>query len=925
MASVSDLNIRLGVAYREFDRSMRQVENRLRQSAQTIGGIADNMMSAISVPILGLGAVAIKAAGDFEALRLALNTTMVDAGYSTQQAAKELEELRKVALAPGIDLEQAVKGSIRLQSVGFSAERARVTLTELANALAASGGNAQQLDGVSRQFAQMASKGKIMQEDLTIILENMPSLAKVLMQAFGTTNAEAIRNMGVSADEFITKITEGLQKTARVQGGVKNAIDNARSALTQFFVSIGDGINEAYNLNQVAEDLSAWLGRMADAFRNLDPETKKSIINFALYAAAAGPVIKIFSSLFVAGQTLVSGLRVVGGALANLSGSALSLYASFTKLSTAMKFTYIGAAIAAVTLLYAGYQKLTDGIDKAFEAQNMFRDASEEVNKEAAKEIAQSEKLFSVLLDETNSRTTRNAAFDELKRIYPDILGNYDLEKTSLATLKTLQDKLNQSIVNRIATEKKGKLIDTETEKIVEARLKLADIEARGVRAFTSGLKADRLEFWGLAAGETADKVAELKSQIAQSENNIKQFDEQFNRAFGVPPQGIEDSAAKLYELRDAEVDVDAINKKMAASWAGAAKAQNDKIASSKEYKSAVKEEEKALKAYNEILSDVDKTFTFLKITGADAGTALNEQTDAIKKAIDKLLDAGYSPDHPKVKEYLAMLKILKGKTDVGPEKIESPQLPENADNLSLSSGADPALVGMLDVIAAKVEEVPKIVDPAKAAVDGFRDSIREMGEMWSFADFSFQTAKANLVAGMTEMIDSFSKGGEAQQAIFNGVSGAIGKLTDEGSVNMKDYARTAAVESIKIAKAYAVQGIFAAVSKALQSVPFPFNLIAAGVAAGAAGALLNGLANKIAPPKLAKGGLAYGPTLAMVGDNPGAASDPEVISPLSKLKGIMGSAGQMISLNGNFKIRGQDLELVLAKASKTQQRIRGK
>jgi len=41
--------------------------------------------------------------------------------------------------------------------------------------------------------------------------------------------------------------------------------------------------------------------------------------------------------------------------------------------------------------------------------------------------------------------------------------------------------------------------------------------------------------------------------------------------------------------------------------------------------------------------------------------------------------------------------------------------------------------------------------------------------------------------------------------------------------------------------------------------------------------------------PKLAKGGLAYGPTLAMVGDNRGAAADPEVIAPLSKLEAIIG------------------------------------
>lgn len=38
----------------------------------------------------------------------------------------------------------------------------------------------------------------------------------------------------------------------------------------------------------------------------------------------------------------------------------------------------------------------------------------------------------------------------------------------------------------------------------------------------------------------------------------------------------------------------------------------------------------------------------------------------------------------------------------------------------------------------------------------------------------------------------------------------------------------------------------------------------------------------------LAKGGLAFGPTLAMVGDNKGAASNPEVIAPLDKLESMM-------------------------------------
>ncbi|MCY9734172.1 hypothetical protein M5X17_10475 [Paenibacillus alvei] len=47
--------------------------------------------------------------------------------------------------------------------------------------------------------------------------------------------------------------------------------------------------------------------------------------------------------------------------------------------------------------------------------------------------------------------------------------------------------------------------------------------------------------------------------------------------------------------------------------------------------------------------------------------------------------------------------------------------------------------------------------------------------------------------------------------------------------------------------------------------------------------------------PRLAKGGLAYGPTLAMVGDNRGASVDPEVVSPLSKLQDMISGNNQPV------------------------------
>jgi hypothetical protein len=75
------------------------------------------------------------------------------------------------------------------------------------------------------------------------------------------------------------------------------------------------------------------------------------------------------------------------------------------------------------------------------------------------------------------------------------------------------------------------------------------------------------------------------------------------------------------------------------------------------------------------------------------------------------------------------------------------------------------------------------------------------------------------------------------------------------------------------------------------------------------------GLPNIPRIPRLAKGGLAHAPTLAMVGDNRGAAADPEVISPLSTLQGMLDASNQaMVAVLVQIleAIRSSDRETVI-------------
>jgi hypothetical protein len=75
--------------------------------------------------------------------------------------------------------------------------------------------------------------------------------------------------------------------------------------------------------------------------------------------------------------------------------------------------------------------------------------------------------------------------------------------------------------------------------------------------------------------------------------------------------------------------------------------------------------------------------------------------------------------------------------------------------------------------------------------------------------------------------------------------------------------------------------------------------------------------------PAFAKGGIVSGPTMGLMGEYPGAKSNPEVIAPLNKLQNMMDiGGGNNVNVSGEFVVRGQDLILALQRAEKQKQRI---
>jgi hypothetical protein len=82
----------------------------------------------------------------------------------------------------------------------------------------------------------------------------------------------------------------------------------------------------------------------------------------------------------------------------------------------------------------------------------------------------------------------------------------------------------------------------------------------------------------------------------------------------------------------------------------------------------------------------------------------------------------------------------------------------------------------------------------------------------------------------------------------------------------------------------------------------------------------IKGLFTSFSGIEFAKGGIVSGPTNALIGEYPGARSNPEVVAPLNKLKNMLGTSGAM---QGEFVLRGQDLVVALQRAERNRNRFK--
>jgi len=852
MGILGSLVIRIGADLKDFSTEMQNVERQLKSVGRQMESIGSKMSVGITAPILALGTASVMAAADMESLMLGLEATT----GSAEAAKAEFEKLREVAKLPGIGLEEAVRGSINLQAIGVSADDARKAMMSFGNAIATIGGGKENFDLAIRGFSQLTNASKPLQQDLYQIANQLPQVNKLMIDAFGTNRAEDLAKLGLSGRQLADFLVTELGKLPTVTGGIKVGFENLSDSIKISMAKIGSTIAQNLDLQGIFDKLSGFLTRLAEGFANLSPGLQKFILVVIGVVAALGPLLVI--------------LGAVASAVAAIS----------------IPIALVVAAVATAVGLIIVYW---DDLVSYFEGPGtgVWGDVKDVII--AAYEVVAS---FIGMFVDYFSNLWANFG-DEIMTVAQGVWG-FIVEVFS-AAMQILKNILN--IFKGIFTGDWG-LIWNSVQNILKIAVNGVINIITGLLSWIVDAFADFLEFLGVGddivnsvrgASKSVDEFGEsMKFQVEETKNATEELTK-YNKEVAKIKKPDTKSTTKVVTggggLSEAELKKihDKAVKAVEERYEIERQLQENQL-----LKKEITEQQYAENLRNIRLSEIE---ALLKIEKEGSSAFIKLQNEKLKilnssvaPPVDslKIIEDWYNEDEAMLNQSLMNKEISQAEHST---RMKELRLREINELLALEKfGSDKYLQLQTEQMRIQ-EELANQLSPLQQKFKEFSQTVSD----------SIKSATADFLVGAAEMLGAALTTGSGLKQIpvmllktLGGLMGQVGKAAIGIGLAMK---------GIKLSFAN------------------PAGAITAGIALIAASAALGAVVSQMGKsggdaPALAAGGLAFGPTLAMVGDNPMASRNPEVIAPLSKLTGMIENnqmSGEVV-----FRISGTELVGVL-------------
>jgi len=589
------LEIEILAKIENLEKNLNAAQARLTKFGQAAEDLGKKFSTILTLPILALGAASIKAFGDIQSLKNGLTAVT----GSAEETAKQFVRLQQLAKLPGLGLNEVAKGSINLQTIGFSAAKAEKSMAAFGNAVATVGKGRAEFEHAIYGLQQLANTDFPLGEDLNIIKDAIPQVTPLLKEAFGSSRSDELQKLGVTSAQVVDTIVNGLSKLPAVTGGINGGFENLKDGVVNNLARIGEVIDRELNISGIIDSVVNTLTKLVDKFAELSPVTQRIILIFGGIVAAIGPLllaIGFISTTLI--PTLVSGVTVLGTAFAAITGPI------------ALIAIAIAAAVALIVYNWdsiVAYFTTGDGVEVFSELKNVF-DSS-------IKFIQALWKKFTSFLSEFWDEW--GGTIIKIAKYYFGIVSTYF--KAVFAVISGIFQAATAALNGDWS--KFGEIILNTTKKVFNAILSI----------ITSVVKA---------AG----------SLVAKFFNAIGL--EKFGKGIEDINNAIQDTIKKKFSFDiKAEADVKVNGKKVEDT--GAVEADKEKVNSAKAASAEIND------IYTQLAKDLQKNAGNYTLRFIDKPEKIEADYAAYRTAIDGLLDNGIKPAAKAIQDLQAKINAL--------------------------------------------------------------------------------------------------------------------------------------------------------------------------------------------------------------------------------------------------------------------------
>lgn len=598
--------------------SMQDISNESMSLSNVLGNVAKAAASiGVAFTAQSLIQQIINVRGEFQQLEVAFRTML----GSEEKATELMTQLLDTAAKTPFDLQSISNGARQLLAYGENVNNVNDDLIRLGNIAA---GLSQPLNDLVYLYGTTMTQGRLYTADLNQFTGRGIPMIRELANVFGVAESK-VRELVEEGKVGFPEVQKVIQNLTNEGGMFYNLMEEQSKTITGQISNIGDAISSMFNeIGQQSEGIINGaldtVSSLIDNYEQVGRILLGLVATYGVYRTACMAVAAAHALQATGIGALTAAEAIHYGWLVVVEKAQKLLNATML----ANPYVLIATLIAGVVVALASMKTETELMREAEEDYQEAKQKTIEAEEEHKRKI---EELCSVAGDEAVATDTRREALNKLEMKYPDIFAKYDTEYEKLKNIKKIKEEIAELEAGQSITRPANELKSVDA-RIAELEKKKADV--RYVTGYST-VGAYTMKVGGLNRNEEAElknlynKRKSLKTQVRKEDVNAY-----FENLTGISNETLEQQIKQrknlLALMQTQEKQYGTItqgNARLTGTYSrdelqyqlnklqSEQNRRNEKRTSSSDWgASARKEYEKALKEYNDFLSNISNSLT---------------------------------------------------------------------------------------------------------------------------------------------------------------------------------------------------------------------------------------------------------------------------------------------------------------------------